>query len=208
MRRRDFERLSELLPRKLIAPDEVDRARRELKAALADRDAALAVLQELEAGTRLEEIEQARQALASAEDAVHVAATDLQRLTVRAPVAGRLDSLPLKLGNQPQIGTVVAVLLSGPAPYARVYIPEPIRASVMPGDTARIWLDGVDKPYEGTVRVVSSDPVFTPFFALTERDRRHLSYIAKIYLSETVRDVPAGLPVEAELSGPSRPRRQ
>lgn len=208
VRRRDFERVSELLPRKLIAPDEVDRARRELKAARADRDSALAVLQELEAGTRVEEIEQARQTLASAEATVRVAATDLQRLTVRAPVAGRLDRLPLKLGNQPQVGAVVAVLLSGAAPYARVYIPEPIRVSVMPGDTARIWLDGVDEPYEGTVRVVSSDPVFTPFFALTERDRRHLSYIAKIYLSEAVRDVPAGLPVEAELSGRSRPRRQ
>jgi len=204
VRRRDFERVSELLPRKLISPDEVDRARRELKAARADRDSALAVLEELEAGTRVEEVEQARQALASAEAAVHVADTNLQRLTVRAPVAGRLDSLPLKLGNQPQVGAVLAVLLSGAAPYARVYIPEPIRIHVMPGVAARIWLDGVVEPYEGTVRMVSSDPVFTPFFALTERDRRRLSYVAKIYLSETVRNVPAGLPVEAELLGLSR----
>ncbi|BBA32662.1 secretion protein HlyD family protein [Methylocaldum marinum] len=204
VRRREFERVEELLPRKLISPDEVDRARREAKAALAERDSALAVLQELEAGTRVEEVEQARQALASAEAAVAVAATNLQRLTVRAPVAGRLDSLPLKLGNQPQAGAVLAVLLSGSAPYARVYIPEPIRVHVMPGDAARVWMDGVAEPYEGTVRMVSSDPVFTPFFALTERDRRRLSYVAKIYLSETVRNVPAGLPVEAELSGLSR----
>jgi HlyD family secretion protein len=204
VRRRDFERLNALLPRKLISPDEVDRARRELKAARADRDSALAVLEELEAGTRVEEVEQARQALASAEAAVHVADTNLQRLTVRAPVAGRLDSLPLKLGNQPQVGAVLAVLLSGAAPYARVYIPEPIRVSVMPGDAARVWLDGVAEPYAGTVRMVSSDPVFTPFFALTERDRRRLSYVAKIYLSDTVRNVPAGLPVEAELLSLSR----
>ena len=207
VRRRDFERVNELLPRKLVSPDQVDRARRELKAARADRDSALAVLDELEAGTRIEEVEQARQALASAEAAVQVADTHLQRLTVRAPVAGRLDSLPLKLGNQPQAGAVLAVLLSGGAPYARVYIPEPIRIHVVPGDAARIWLDGVAEPYEGTVRMVSSDPVFTPFFALTERDRRRLSYVAKIYLSESVRNVPAGLPVEAELVGLSHPKR-
>jgi len=206
VRKREFERVSDLLPRKLISPDEVDRARRELKAALADRDSASAVLEELRAGTRVEEVEQARQALASAEAAVQVADTNLQRLTVRAPVAGRLDSLPLKLGNQPQAGAVLAVLLSGIAPYARVYIPEPIRIHIMPGDAARIWLDGVAEPYEGTVRMVTSDPVFTPFFALTERDRRRLSYVAKIYLSETVRNVPAGLPVEAELLGLSRPK--
>lgn len=204
IRRREFQRVENLLPRKLISPDEVDRARREAKAALAERDSALAVLQELEAGTRVEEVEQARQALASAEAAVAVARTNLQRLTVRAPVAGRLDSLPLKLGNQPQAGAVLAVLLSGAAPYARVYIPEPIRVHVLPGDAARVWLDGVAEPYEGTVRMVSSDPVFTPFFALTERDRRRLSYVAKIYLSETVRNLPAGLPVEAELSGLTR----
>lgn len=207
VRRREFERVNELLPRKLISPDEVDRARREFKAALAERDSASAVLEELKAGTRVEEVEQARQALASAEAAVQVAETNLERLTVRAPVAGRLDSLPLKLGNQPQIGAVLAVLLSGAAPYARVYIPEPIRVSVMPGDAARVWLDGVAEPFQGTVRMVSSDPVFTPFFALTERDRRRLSYVAKIYLSETVRNVPAGLPVEAELSAVGRSER-
>src|SRR5690606_7181806 len=79
VRRREFQRVEDLLPRKLISPDEVDRARRETKAALAERDSALAVLQELEAGTRVEEVEQARQALASAEATVAVAATNLQR---------------------------------------------------------------------------------------------------------------------------------
>lgn len=207
VRQREFERVSQLLARKFATPDQVDSARAALKAARADRDSALATLDELKAGTRFEEVEQARQALAAAEAAVQVADTNLQRLTVRAPVAGRLDSLPLKLGNQPQVGAVLAVLLSGAAPYARVYIPEPIRVSVMPGIAARIWLDGVAEPYEGTVRTVSSDPVFTPFFALTERDRRRLSYVAKIYLSETVRNVPAGLPVEAELLSLSYPKK-
>lgn len=198
-RGREYARLAELLQRKLVSPDTVDRSRSEADAARAERDAALAALQELRAGTRKEQVEQARQALAQAEAAEQRYDVDLARLTVRAPVAGRVDSLPLKPGNQPQAGKVVAVLLSGAGPYARVYIPEPVRVRVQPGDPARIHVDGLPQPFDGVVRTVDADPVFTPFFALTERDRKHLSYVAKIDLMGEVRHLPAGVPVQADL---------
>jgi HlyD family secretion protein len=203
-RQREYERQAEILRRKLVSPDAVDRARAERDAAQAERDAAQAALQELRAGTRKEQLEQARHALAEAEAAVQRYEVDLARLTVRAPVPGRVDSLPLKPGNQPQVGKVLAVMLSG-APYARVYIPEPIRVRVKPGDPARIHVDGIAEPFEGRVRAVDADPVFTPFYALTERDRKHLSYVAKIDFAAGVRDLPAGVPVQADLPEATEP---
>jgi HlyD family secretion protein len=198
-RGREYERLAELLKRKLASPDTVDRARSDADAAKAERDTALAALQELRAGTRVEQVEQARQSLAQAEAAERRYDVDLARLIVRAPVPGRVDSLPLKPGNQPQTGKVVAVLLSGAGPYARVYIPEPVRVRVQPGDPARIHVDGLPQPFDGVVRTVDADPVFTPFFALTERDRKHLSYVAKIDLKGEVHRLPAGVPVQVDL---------
>jgi HlyD family secretion protein len=115
-----------------------------------------------------------------------------------------VDSLPLKPGNQPQVGKVVAVLLSG-RPYARVYIPEPVRVRTRPGDPARIHVDGIDPPFEGRVRAVEADAVFTPFYALTERDRKHLSYVAKVDFPDGTRDLPAGLPVRVDLPGTAAP---
>jgi HlyD family secretion protein len=44
---------------------------------------------------------------------------------------------------------------------------------------------------------VASEAAFTPYFALTERDRGHLAYLAEIDLvGETARELPTGLPVE------------
>ena len=50
------------------------------------------------------------------------------------------------------------------------------------------------------MRTVSQEAAFTPYYALTERDRGRLSYVAKIDLEgEVARALPTGLPLEAEL---------
>lgn len=203
IRERELERLKKLLARQLISPQAVDEARAARDAARAERDAAQARLAERVRGTTPEELEQARQALARAQAMLRETAFDLERLTVRAPQDGRVDTLPFKLGEQPPLGTVVAVMLAGETPYARVYIPEPIRARVAPEDPARVYVDGIEQPFDGTVRMVSGDPAFTPFFALTEHDRGRLSYIAKIYLEgsqQRLQRLPAGVPVEVVLT--------
>ena len=83
--------------------------------ALAARDAARAILAEREAGTTREELDQARAARDAASASARALAVSLERLTVRAPVAGVVDELPLKTGEQPPAGDVVAVLLAGNA---------------------------------------------------------------------------------------------
>ena len=68
-------------------------------------------------------------------------------------------------------------------------------------------VDGVETVFEGRVRTVSAEAAFTPYFALTERDRGRLSYLAEIVLSEPeAEQLPTGLPVEVRFD-PS-PRRQ
>ena len=52
----------------------------------------------------------------------------------------------------------------------------------------------------GRVRTVSQEAAFTPYYALTERDRSRLTYVAKIDLEgEAARALPTGLPLEVEL---------
>ena len=70
----------------------------------------------------------------------------LEKLDVVAPRAGRVDSLPYKLGDQAPVGPPLAILLVGDAPYARVYVPEPIRANVKVGQAARVFVDGREAP--------------------------------------------------------------
>ena len=67
-----------------------------------------------------------------------------------------------------------------------------------PGTSALIYVDGLEAPVKGRVRWVSSEAAFTPYYALTERDRGRLSYVAKVDVAESRERLPDGVPVEVE----------
>ena len=93
------------------------------------------------------------------------------------------------------------MLLSSDRTFARVYVPADLRATVRPGTTLEVRVDGVAGAFAGRVRWVSADASFTPYFALTEHDRSRLSYLAEIDL-EGADELPSGLPLRA-----ARPQR-
>ena len=102
-------------------------------------------------------------------------------------------------GDQAPVGAPLAILLAGDAPYARIYVPEPIRVDVAVGDGARVYVDGREGALAGRVRMIRSEPGFTPYFALIGKDAARLSYLAEIELTgEDARSLPAGLPVRVE----------
>lgn len=123
----------------------------------------------------------------------------LQELSIRATRAGRLDRLPKYKGERPAVGESVAVILASNAPYARVYIPEPIRVKVNAGNTLTIHIDGVKDAIAGKVRWVSQEPAFTPYYALNSSDRSRFVYLAEIQLPDSAQNLPSGLPVQVEL---------
>ena len=81
------------------------------------------------------------------------------------------------------------------APYARIYVPEPLRASAKVGDAARVHVEGMETVWQGTVRMIRNDPTFTPYYALTGQDATRLSYLAEVQLGADAATLPAGLPV-------------
>jgi len=198
-REREYERLQALHERQLSSREALDRAFAERAAARSQSSALRARLEELLAGTTVEELEQAQQSLAQARAQREAAELDLSRHSLRAPVAGRMDSRLFEVGERPAAGQPVLVLLGGAQPHARVFIPEALRARVQPGSAARLYVDGLAQPLAGRVRWVSSEAAFTPYYALTERDRGRLSYRAKIDIAEARERLPDGVPVEVEL---------
>lgn len=196
-----YNRLQPLGRQKLVAASDVDRARAAAGNAEAQVRAAQAALLELERGTRSEQVAQGRAALAAAEAQAATQSVSLDKLNVVAPRAGRVDSLPYKLGDQAPVGSPLAILLVGDAPYARVYVPEPIRTQVKVGQTARVFVDGREGALTGRVRMIRSEPSFTPYYALSGRDAQRLSYLAEITLDKAGADLPAGVPVRVEFEG-------
>lgn len=196
-RERELERLAGLRARNLTSVESVDAAQNLLNAAGAQLDAVAAQLAELEAGTRSEQIDQTNHQLAQARAQLASAQLDKSRLTLNTITAGIVDSLPFEVGERPRIGDVVAVLLGGDQPYARLYIPEPMRVQIRAGSQLQIAVDGLPGTLSGTVRRVSAEASFTPYFALTERDRTRLSYVAEVTLPSQPQRLPEGVPVQA-----------
>jgi len=198
-RQTELQRAKDLLARELASPEFHDRAKANLDTANANLDLRRAQLQELLAGTTVEELAQAEQSLNQAEARRDAAQIDVERHLLRAPADGLFDSRLFEPGERPAAGQPVAIMLGGEQPYARIYVPEHLRVQVSPGLAAEIHVDGLDTPIPGRVRWVASEAAFTPYFALTERDRSRLTFLAKVDITEDRDRLPDGVPVEVEM---------
>jgi HlyD family secretion protein len=197
---RERDRLVDLVKQSLVSKSEADRAVAAANAAEADLHEAEATLRELQEGTRTEQLAQARQAADAARANLRQLETTSARLEIRAPIDGTIDALPYRVGEKPARGATVAVLLSNAAPFARIHVPEPMRARVKIGTPATLRVDGVDRAFRGQVRFVSSEAEFTPYYSLTAADRSKLSFLAEVVFDEPeAAPLPSGVPVDVTL---------
>lgn len=199
--RREYQRVADLVERKLLSASDLDQARARRDAAQAARDEARARLRLLEEGTRPEQLAQARAAVDRAKAAVAELMVSAERYSVRAPRPGLIEALPYEVGERPPVGAPLVIMLADGAPYARVHVPEPLRVAFAAGTAVEVRIDGVTDPLPGTVRYVSSQASFTPYNSLTQKDRSRLAYLAEITLEgDVASNLPAGVPVQVRLA--------
>jgi HlyD family secretion protein len=151
-----------------------------------EQDLERAELQRDEAAARLREAEAQ---LAAA----HKRVADL---ALASPVAGVLDQVPFDAGERVPAGAVVAVVLQDGEPWVRIWIPQHAAAQLAPGAAARVAIDGVAGPLRGRLLDVSREPEFTPHYALTERERVHLVYEARVAIEDPPAALRPGMPAD------------
>ncbi|WP_417567865.1 HlyD family secretion protein [Marinobacter sp.] len=178
----------------------------DLDKAVALRDASRAKLQnaqeallELTNGAREEDLRAAEAALEAARAVLTREKKHLADLTVVATRDGILDNLPWNLGERVTAGSPLAIVLAGKAPFARVYVPEPYRVKLAIGDELVVKVDGIERAIKGRLRWISTEPAFTPYYALNQEERARLMYRAEVQLPDTEADLPNGLPAQVEL---------
>lgn len=193
--RLELRREEALLASDFTAQNTVDVLRGRFEEARARRDEAEAALEELLEGTRSERVDQARASYAAQRARLARLEIDLDRAALRAPVDGRVESIVFRSGERPRPGETVIALLASQPVFARVHVPGPLRARIDAGSAARIRIDGHEREYEGTVRWISAEAAFTPYYALTQKDRSRLAYLAEVDFHPEV-DLPPGIPVE------------
>lgn len=191
------ERFRALVDQEVETQSRLDEFQGRYEQAVGGRDEAYSSLEALLEGTTVEELDQARSNFAAAEAVVELLAVERSRLEIRAPVDGMVETLPYEVGESPTVGSTVAILLATGTPYARVHVPASVRLTLVGGEAALVRIDGREAPLEGHLRWISHEASFTPYYALTQRDRGRLSYLAEVDIkTDGGRTLPTGIPVE------------
>ena len=195
----NFNRIKNLASKNLISQADLTKASALKDEALADYHLVKENLKKLTNGTRWEDLAIGDAQLLAAKAMLVREEKKLQDLTITATRDGILDDLPWNLGERVTIGSPIAIILAGKAPYARVYIPETYRVKIKVGQKLIIRVDGLSQSIQGTIRWVANEAAFSPYYALNQKDRARLMYLAEVQLTDKYSYLPNGLPVQVEL---------
>ena len=146
------------------------------------------------AGTRPEQIAQARADLAELD-------TQIKEMKVSAPSDCTLEVLSVKVGDVLGPNQPVATLLL-PHIWVRVFVPATWLARIKVGDAAKVRVDGYPgRDFSGVVEQVAREAEFTPRNVQTAEERVKQVFGIKVRLDNSSGDLRAGM--SADVSFPN-----
>jgi multidrug resistance efflux pump len=179
--------------------------------AIANRDAAKDTLDELQNGTRTEDVAQAAakaaQARASAkltlagsrvedikaaeaqveqaQGKVDQIKVQMDELEVKAPVDARVESLDLRPGDIIQPNATAATLLEDNQLYVRIYVPETQIGHIHPGQTVPITVDSFgERAFQGVVEHINQQGEYSPRNLQTADERADQVFASRIGIKD------------------------
>jgi multidrug resistance efflux pump len=199
---------------------DVDNADMELKGALALRDALKHQTDELKNGSRRTEVAQARaremeQAALSrlvaagsrtedlkaaqaqvdgAQGRVDQIMVMLDELTVRAPLAARVEALDLRPGDILAPNATAAILLEEKQLFVRIYVPETRLGQVKVGQLVPILVDSFpDQRFQGVVEHINGVGEYSPRNLQTADERADQVFATRVGLKSGFEQLRAGM---------------
>ena len=144
------------------------------------------------AGTRSEQLDQARAQLAALD-------AQLREMKIAAPTNSVLEVLGVKPGDVLAPNQEVATLLLTNRTWARVYVPETWLGKIRIGETLAVRVDSSPgKDFRGAVEQIAGSAEFTPRNVQTVEDRIKQVFAVKIRLDNREDALRAGMSVDVE----------
>ena len=173
--RSDAKRQKDLLARKVVSPNDAERADSASKTQ--EKNVEAAQMKVIQARAQLADID-----------------AQLKEMQVLAPTESILEVLSVKVGDVLPPNGEVATLLLPQHLWVRVYVPEPWLGKIKLGDQVRVQVDsfpGVDFP--GEIEQVNRQAEFTPRNVQTVEDRIRQVFGVKIRLPNNDDRLRAGM---------------
>ena len=198
--RTQLRRIEILVDGRIATAEDLDRARRDVDVAKARLAAATARLDLLTGGFRKEEVAQARAEVARLEALLAQRRLDLDRTTVRAPIAGTVTEKILEAGEYARAGSPIVSIADLKHLYTWVYLSEVDLPRVTIGDAVDVRIDGApDRSFPGTVAYISPQAEFTPRNVQTREDRVQLVFGVKVSVPNPDGTLKVGIPADVVL---------
>ena len=186
----DAKRAEELFAQKTTSAMDRDQAVSKANALGKATAAAKSRYDLLLAGTRPEQIAQARAQLAELD-------TQLREMRVVAPTNCVLEVLSVKVGDVLAPNREVATVLLTSHTFARVFVPEPWLGRIKLGDKAQVRVDAFPgRDFEGQVEFIGRAAEFTPRNVQTVEERVKQVFPVKVRLDASSGELRAGMAVD------------
>lgn len=165
----------------------------ERQAAEAQRDRAAAALAEIQAGTRPEDLDAARAAVAAAQAQVEAARVQLTETEVIAPGAGVVQAVNVSVGDLVQPGPLVRILSNEDLELV-VYVTARALGKLSVGQTLPVTTDAHgDHRFNGVIRFIAGEGAFTPRNLQTEEERAQQVFEVRLHLNNSDRPLHPGM---------------
>jgi multidrug resistance efflux pump len=188
--RSDAKRMKELFEQRTVSETDLDRATSRERSLAQNVAAAKARYDLLLAGTRKEQIEQARAQLATIE-------SQLREMRIASPTNCILEVLHVKVGDVLPPNRPVATLILPQQLWVRVYVPELWLAHIQLGEEATVRLESSpDKSFAGVVEQIHRQAEFTPRNVQTADERMRQVFGVKVRLMADASKARPGISAE------------
>ena len=195
----DFARYENLIGKNAVSQSGYETSQSTRDVAKARLARAQANVELLEEGTRLEDVEAARAAVAQAEANLQKAKIAVKDAVLTAPNDGVVLTRVAEPGSMVSPGQTVATLSARDVVWVYIFVEEPDLGKVAPGTPVEITTDSSDKVYVGHVGYVSPEAEFTPKTVETPNLRTNLVYRARIIVETPDLGLRQGAPVDVKI---------
>ena len=198
---RIYHRQEELFKNRTVSIQERDDAEANYREAAARLNSAREQLNLLEAGFRVEEVDQAKAALTQAQAALASAQLRVQDTVLTCPSDGVVLTRAEEPGAILAAGaTVLTVSLRQPV-WVRAYVQEPELGKIHPGMKTQVYSDSnPGKSYNGTIGYISPEAEFTPKNVETTELRTSLVYRLRVVIENPDEGLRQGMPVTVKVN--------
>jgi HlyD family secretion protein len=163
---------------------------------------ARATLDGLLAGPRPQEIALAQAQVDQAQAALEQLQVQRDKMSLRAPAAGVVTSLPVRAGENVQPGAKLLTVADLDSIHLTLYVPETRIGRVKVGQSVRVSVDGQPGSiFEGVVYFISPRAEFTPAAVQTKEERAKTVFLVRVRLPNPGHELKPGMPADAVLAG-------